>query len=68
MPRDFGVCPATQFVERPATFSKTAKNLGKNRPKMAADPQHYVQYVVPYGCKSSKNYLRQILYARTNFS
>ena len=32
-------------------FLKIAKNLSKNRPKMAADPQHYVQYVVPHGRK-----------------
>ena len=48
--RDFGVCPATQFIVRPATFSKTAKNLGKNRPKMASNIDFLRQNVVPYGC------------------
>ena len=67
MPREFRVCPATQLIVRPVAFPKTAKNLGKNRPKMAADPQHYAQYFVPHGCKSSKKYLRHILYARSDF-
>ena len=64
---DFGVCPAAQFIVRPNCFSKTAKIFGKNRPKVTPSINFVMQNIVPYGCKSYKNYLRQILYTHTDF-
>ena len=55
MPREFGVCPATIHLLRPAAFSKNAKKFAKICQKIGPGAYFPRQNVARYWCNTKKN-------------